>query len=96
MFQVDFSKPAKKDLKKLPFLVQNNIEQVYVPRLKLDPYACGQKLHGRFRECWKYKFNHQGVEYRIVYEIKKANFLVILIIIGIRENFYKELRRRIS
>lgn len=39
------------------------------------------------------KIIHAGVEYRAVYDIAKDKKEVLIIFIGSRENFYKELRR---
>jgi hypothetical protein len=37
-----------------------------------------------------------GVEYRIAYQIKEQEIVVVIIQIGTRENFYAELRKRFN
>ena len=37
--------------------------------------------------------SHAGVQYRAIYDIEKNKKEVLVIFIGSRENFYKELKR---
>ena len=39
------------------------------------------------------KIFHAGIQYRAVYDVAKDKKEVLVIFIGSRENFYKELRR---
>ena len=39
------------------------------------------------------KISHAGVQYRAVYDISEDKKEVLVIFIGSRENFYKELRK---
>ncbi|HCE86717.1 MAG: Cytotoxic translational repressor of toxin-antitoxin stability system [Parcubacteria group bacterium GW2011_GWC2_44_17] len=94
MYFIKLSSSAKKDLKKLPQQVQDEIKFVHSRRIQDCHY--GIKLKGELKRYCKYAFQHQGVAYRIAYEIKKDILLIVIIIIGTRENFYKELKRRVK
>ncbi|MEK9165307.1 MAG: type II toxin-antitoxin system RelE/ParE family toxin, partial [Patescibacteria group bacterium] len=91
MYQIIFTPRARKDLTKAPLGVQNFIKNTVIAELSADPYKYGIRLHGIFRDYWKYPFTDKGTHYRLVYKIDKNKLLVFLIIIGTRENFYKEL-----
>ncbi len=53
----------------------------------------GSPLQG-VSPCLRYiKIFHAGVQYRAVYDMAKDKKEVLVIFIGSRENFYKELRR---
>ena len=65
----------------------------HLPLLAENPHI-GERLKGEYRY-HRYKFTQRGVSYRIVYDIKSAELVIILILIGTRENFYKELKRRV-
>ena len=53
----------------------------------------GSPLQG-VSPCFRYiKIFHAGVQYRAVYDMAKDKKEVLVIFIGSRENFYKELRR---
>ncbi|MEW6607008.1 MAG: type II toxin-antitoxin system mRNA interferase toxin, RelE/StbE family [bacterium] len=95
MYHIEISSSVKKDLKKLSFEVREKIINEILPFLALDPYE-GEILQGEFRRFWRFKFKHKKTEYRIVYEIFEEELIVLLIIIGTRENFYKKLKRRVK
>jgi len=49
-----------------------------------------------FGGLWSYHVSYHGGEYRIVYEIYPQDGIVLVIMIGSREGFYKALRRRVK
>jgi mRNA-degrading endonuclease RelE of RelBE toxin-antitoxin system len=61
--------------------------------LEEDPSEKGSLLQGFSPGLRKIKIFHAGVQYRAVYDIAKDKKEVLVIFIGSRENFYKELRR---
>lgn len=95
MFLVQFTNPCKKDFKKLPAGHQGLIEEIHLPQIQNDPYEAGERLKGIFRMYWKYKFVFKSVDYRIIYQIQKNQLIIVLVLIGTRENLYKKLRRRV-
>lgn len=94
MYQIEYYSSVKKDLKKLDRPVLIFLKNEIFPGIKENPYQ-GKLLHGEFYGLRKYVFSFKGVAYRIAYEIKQDRKVVLLILVSTRENFYKELRRRI-
>jgi len=61
--------------------------------LEGDPSEKGSLLQG-FSVGLRYiKIFHAGVQYRVVFDMAKDKKEVLIIFIGSRENFYKELKR---
>lgn len=95
MYQIEYYSSIKKDFKKLDRPALVFLKNRIFPCIENDPYQ-GELLHGEFHGLRKkYVFNFKGVAYRMAYEIKQDRRVVLLILVSTRENFYKELRRRI-
>jgi len=95
MYAVIFSRSSKKDIKKLSEKVSAYINNNLLKNLAANPYL-GEKLHGELKNYWKLKFKVDNVNYRIIYEIYKNKLHIFVVMIGTRENIYKELRKRIK
>ncbi len=95
MFSIVLSRSTRKDLKRLSKEVQKYIYSEIFPILSKNPTTAGERLKGPLSGLWKYRFNHHAVSYRIVYEIKHKQLVILIFGIGTRENFYKDLLRRI-
>lgn len=94
MYTVEYASGIKKDFKKLDRPVLLFLKQSIIQTIAINPYQ-GEILHGDLRRYRKYAFTFGGVAYRIAYEIKQDRTVVLLILVSTRENFYKELKRRI-
>lgn len=75
--------------------MQDEIEIIHAPKIAENPYSQGSRLKGNFSGFWKYVFRCNGIAYRVAYEIKSTELIIAVIMIGTRENFYKELKRRV-
>ena len=84
---------AKRDLKKMPLHIQNQIVFQHLPEIERDPLGVGKPLFGVLKGELSYHFGRKP-EYRIIYFTE--NDLVVVTIIGSRENIYKRARRRAS
>ena len=62
--------------------------------LSSNPFH-GSTLIGIIDEVRKINFKVSNVQYRLVYKIYHAEYNVIVILVGTRENFYQELKRRL-
>jgi mRNA-degrading endonuclease RelE of RelBE toxin-antitoxin system len=82
---------AKRDLKKMPLRIQNQIVFQHLPEIERDPLGLGKPLFGVLKGELSYHFGRKP-EYRIIYFIE--NDLVVVTIIGSRENIYKRAKRR--
>jgi mRNA-degrading endonuclease RelE of RelBE toxin-antitoxin system len=91
-YDVYLSPRAKKQYKRFDAYIRHNIRTELL-ELEEDPSEKGSLLQG-FRLGLRYiKIFHTGVQYRAVYDVAKDKKEVLVIFIGSRENFYKELRR---
>jgi len=92
MYQVYVTNQAKKDLKRLdkPIIkiVLNILESIAE-----NPYG-GESLYGELSQLKKWTFTHSGISYRIAYQIYEEHIEVKVFMIGTRDNFYDELKRR--
>jgi len=93
-YSIFYTSASKKDLKKISKEVIKIIIERHYPVLLNNPYN-NKRLTNPFKNCWKYYFSYKGTEYRIIYQIFKKELQIIIILIGSRENLYKELKRRI-
>lgn len=55
--------------------------------------SIGEHLKGKLRKIQTHHFTHQGVNYRIAYQVKNNT---IFIMIGTRENFYNDLTKYVD
>jgi len=93
MYPIIFSRPAKRDLKRLPVKAIDLLEKEIIPQIQTNPYI-GEILRGPFRQFFKYKFSCLGTSYRIAYYIYQKK-IIFVVMVDTRENFYQELKRRI-
>jgi len=91
-YSIRLSKGAVKDLKKMePALRDFIYNRIY--EIAEDPYS-NKKLTGVFKELRSQHSKFRDVEYRIIYYVDEEGRLVIIALVGTRENIYKELARR--
>lgn len=94
MYGVVLSSAVKKDIKKLPSQAEKTVV-AFILRLTENPWL-GEPLKGVLRGYYKCRLSVQGVNYRIVYTIDKKRQLITPLIIGSRENIYKEALQRLQ
>lgn len=78
----------------LPLKIQRGLKKIDKKyRLKIaaallviekNPFR-GKKLEGEFKEKWSYR----AWPYRIIYEIKKKELIILIVAVGQRQNIYK-------
>ena len=92
-YEIRLSKGAVKDLKKMETTLRDFIYgQIY--EIAEDPYK-NEKLSGSFKELRSQHSKFRGVEYPVIYYIDEEGRLIIIALVGTRENIYKELARRL-
>jgi len=84
MYEIIFSDKSKKQLKRLEKSIQKRIISV-LERIRIRPENYITKLVGDFG----YKL--RVGDYRIILDIEKDKFLILVIKIGHRKNIYKTL-----
>ena len=88
-YQVVILNTAKKDLKRLDQSVQIEIWHQHLKKIEAHPFEY-PILTGRFREYRKYVFTYNGISYRIIFSISPTEIFIYIVLIGTRENLYKE------
>ncbi|MFZ5645637.1 MAG: type II toxin-antitoxin system RelE family toxin [Bacillota bacterium] len=92
-YEIRLSKGAVRDLKKMePALRDFLYNRLY--EIAENPYQ-NDKLSGPYRELRSQHSKFRGVEYRVIYYINEEGRLIIIALIGTRENIYDELARRL-
>ena len=89
-----FIPPVKKDLKRLPPGLVEQLHTVHFPRLAAESTQ-GDALSDPFKGLRSYHFSFHATEYRIIYEVTPDEPLVIVLMIGPRERLYERLRQRL-
>jgi mRNA interferase RelE/StbE len=84
MWKIDFSDKAKKNLKKLDFVVQKRILE-YLDSIRFkNPKDFGDGLVGDKKGLWRYRVG----DYRIVAEIKEKEIIILVVDVGHRREIY--------
>jgi mRNA-degrading endonuclease RelE of RelBE toxin-antitoxin system len=91
-YELVLSPAAKRDLKRLPIKIQNDIVEIHLPIIADNPVQRGKPLVGALRYDRCYHFGRKP-EYRIVYHLEGR--LITVTLVGSREGLYqKALKRR--
>ena len=87
-YQIRYLPGAEKDLRRLPAAVAQRARRG-IERLADDPRA-GKPLVGELVPFWSYRVG----DYRIVYEIRQKEIVVLIVMVGNRRDVYERARRR--
>lgn len=94
MYKILVRKSVSKDFRKLPQQLRTKIKTEAFPQIAKSPLR-GKILSGQFRTLRSLSLRHKGTEYRVVYQVLREERVILIIILGTRENFYKRLARRL-
>lgn len=83
MYKVKFTKEAARNLKRLDKRYQKAVAKA-IDKLALNP-KIGKPLKGELKGLWKLRFS----KYRIIYEIKVKQLVVIIFEIRHRKEVYR-------
>lgn len=75
--------------------LRTTIRNAIYDEIAADPYEAGDHEVGDLHAFYAYKFHYQKSQYRIAYTIDDNGDLVIIVLVGTRENFYDVLKRLI-
>ena len=87
-YQIRYLPGAEKDLRTLPAAVAQRARRG-IERLADDPRA-GKPLVGELAPFWSYRVG----DYRIVYEIRQEEIVVLIVMVGDRRDVYEKARRK--
>jgi len=93
MYSDEYHPRFKKDIKFLDKQVYNKVKDELIDKILQNPFD-SEELLGVFKGIKSFHFKINRVEYRIAYIIFEDRKSVYFIMIGKRENFYEELKRR--
>ncbi len=94
MFKLVVLNTAARQLRK--FDEQIKTRMLYALEKIADNPYCGEILKGDLSAIYVYHMKIKGVEYRIAYQIKEQEIVVVVLQIGTREKFYEELKKRLK
>ena len=83
MYSIEVEKRCLRELKKLDKPVVRRAFELIENVIAKDPYS-GKELKGKYRGLFSYRF----ADYRIVYEIKKQQLIVVVLRIRHRKHVY--------
>ncbi len=92
MYTIEITNAVKKDIKNLPLNIQSKINDVFLDLTK-NPNL-GEQLSGEFYDCFSIHFKVLNIQYRIIYKVYNNELIILVILVGSRENIYKQLKRR--
>ncbi len=85
-YKVEYTSKAKKDLKKLPIDIAQNII-LSINSTKGDPYSFVKKIKGTKRHSL---YTHRVGEYRVILDIEDDRLLIMVIEAGPRRKIYRK------
>ncbi|MCG9969705.1 type II toxin-antitoxin system RelE/ParE family toxin [Pelotomaculum terephthalicicum JT] len=88
-YEIRLSKGAVRDLKKMEPALRDFMYN-RISEIAEDPYK-NKELSGLFKELRSQHNKFRGVEYRVIYYIDEEGRLIIIALMGTRENIYDEL-----
>ncbi len=85
-YKVEYTSKARKDLKKLPVDIAQNII-LSISNIKKDPYSYVKKIKGTQKNPL---YTHRIGEYRAILYIENERMLILVIEAGHRSNIYRK------
>ncbi len=90
-YSLELSSAAKRDIRRLPRSVQEEIAFTHLPKIAGDPFENSDPLIGALKGERSYHFG-RNPEYRIIFYVEDK--VITVTVIGTRENIYKRATRR--
>ena len=85
MYKVSWSKRARESLKKIDAVIAQKIVDKVENYLVKDPVNLGEPLLYACKGLYRYRFS----SYRIIYQIKQTELLIVILEAGHRREIYK-------
>ncbi|MDR2547146.1 MAG: type II toxin-antitoxin system RelE/ParE family toxin [Lachnospiraceae bacterium] len=96
MFEVKYTNTAERYLKKIKDKQLLAKYKTAIDKLRHDPFIGTQKS-GDLRGIYAYDVKYGGISHEIAYRIyEESNQLIVILLVGTRENFYHELKRMLK
>ena len=91
-YEVRLGTRAVRQVGKLDPQIRKTVESRMRKNLALNPYEY-PLLSGKYSQLRKLAFSTAGGEFRVIYTVRESKKRVVILFLGSRENFYKELQR---
>lgn len=85
-WQIDYAESALSDIRKLDGSVKKLIKKAIEDKLMSDPLTFGLPLRANLANLFKLRVG----SYRIIYQIKKTEVVVLVVAVGHRRDVYDE------
>ncbi len=93
MYELRYLKPAERYFKKIREKGLQEAFRTALEKIAVDPFI-GEQKKGDLMGIYCYDVFYNKINYEIAYRIYNENgHLVVVIMAGTRENFYKELKK---
>ncbi len=92
MYEIKLNTKAARQIRKLDPHIKEIVKRRLKETLSLEPYKYSF-LSGKYSGLRRVPFSTPAGEFRAVYTIREDKKRVIVLFVGSRENFYKELQR---
>jgi Cytotoxic translational repressor of toxin-antitoxin stability system len=92
MYELVVLNSAARELRKFGKPVRTKILTA-LDMIAENPYI-GELLKGDLTTVYSHHLKVTGTEYRIAYQIREEEIIVVILQVGTRENFYQELKKR--
>lgn len=89
-YTIIVTKSAAKTLKKYSTDLRNKLKQE-ITKLKSNPHQ-HKRLKGEFKQYYSVKTIFKRTHYRIIFSIEEKQRIVIILVVGSRENLYNSLK----
>jgi mRNA-degrading endonuclease RelE of RelBE toxin-antitoxin system len=93
MITLEYRRSVLKDIRRLDQSIKYELLQE-IEKVRKQPDS-GKPLKGDMKGYYSYSFSFTGVSYRIVYSYDIEKSLIIIEMIGSRENIYEVFKRRL-
>ena len=94
IYEQKFHSKFKSDLRNIDKSVIQKIKDIHLANIINNPLQY-EKLKGNLFDFYSYHFKENRVDYRIAYKIIDENTIVVYYMVAKRENFYKNLEKRV-
>lgn len=92
MYELVVLNSATRELKKFDKPVRTKIWSA-LDKIAENPFI-GDLLKGDLSTIYSYHLKVSSVEYRIAYQVREEEIVVVVLQVGTKENFYEELKKK--
>lgn len=92
MFKIVYSNKVLKDIQQIDGTILSVIKKAIEKKLTTHPDNFGKPLRNTLKNLWSLRVG----DYRVIYKIKNKELIVLVVMIGSRDDVYLDILKRIS